>query len=77
MSAAGRRREWLDFTISHEDGTEVRLRSRGVALDGDELVFFNNWHDAGGAPIGTRIKAVRVHGVATDGVPRPLNQKES
>ena len=77
MRTEGRRREWIDFTISHEDGTEVKLRSRGVALDGDELVFFNNWHDAGGAPIGTRIRTARVRGVTTDGVPRPLNQKES
>ena len=76
MSSAGGRREWLDFTISHEDGSEVTLRSRGVALDGDDLVFFNHWSDRGGVPVGTRLAARRVRAVTTDGVPRPLNRKE-
>jgi hypothetical protein len=70
------RRHWIDFSIAHEDGSVVRLRSRGVALDGDDLVFFNNWSSHGGPPLGTRIRQVRVKAVTTDGVPRPLNRKD-
>lgn len=72
----GRRRHWIDFSVEHADGTLIKLRSRGLALDGDDLVFFNNWSSHGGAPVGTRIKQSRVKAVRTDGVPRPLNRKD-
>lgn len=75
MQDPAARRHWIDFSITQEDGTIVTLRSRGVALDGDDLVFFNNWSSRGGPPLGTRIKGLRVRAVTTDGVPRPLNRK--
>lgn len=71
-----RRRHWVDFVIDHEDGSRIQIRSRGFALDGDDLVFFNNWGGQGRAPLGTRIKHRRVKSVTSDGVPRPLNRKD-
>lgn len=61
---------WIDFLVTFSDQTTRTIRSRGVALDGEDLLFFNHWTESGGTPIGTRVAASRVIEVTTTALPK-------
>ena len=59
-------KRWTDFVVDMVSGDPVRIRALGVAMDGDQVVFFNHWPTGGSRPVGTRIERSRLVSVTTD-----------
>jgi len=55
----------IDFRVDLVDGTHLDVPAVGVAVDGDDLLFFSRWSDAGGVPSGSRVARARVTAVTT------------
>ena len=59
---------FLDFVIEFTDGIDTLRRSTvralGVAVDGDEVVFFNQWPTE--TLVGVRIPLTRIRRVTTN-----------
>ena len=55
----------IDFRVDLVDGTHLDVPAVGVAVDGDDLVFFSRWSERGGVPMGSRLPRERVAAVTT------------
>jgi hypothetical protein len=59
----------MDFQLQFTDGSIQTIRARGVALDGEYLLFFNHWASEGGIPKATKVPVAGVETVTTAATP--------
>jgi hypothetical protein len=64
---------WMDFTVAYRDGSAGKIRALGLALDGDDLLFFNHWAQQS-PPAGTRVPRANVISITTDAAPRAARE---
>lgn len=55
----------IDFRVDMVDGSHLDVSAVGVAVDGDDLLFFSRWSERGGLPIANRVPRERVTAVTT------------